>query len=167
MDEKRMERAMLFAAGHFTASCHNRGKPVYLHSLRVAGRAAALGYGDEIVIAAILHDLLEDTDCTAREIAEAFGEDMAAAVQALSFDRAISDRMERELRCIDSCARSGHIALVVKCLDTADNSAYFTLADADTQAYLRRKYAYLLEVCGREIPDTPACTALREAVARI
>ena len=167
MDDRLIERALLFAAGHFTASCHNPGKPVYLHSLRVAGLARDLGYQEEVLVAAILHDLLEDTDCSAAEIAAAFGEPTAAIVEALSFDAAIPDRLERNLLCIDACARSGRVALIVKCLDTADNSAFFHLADADTQEYLRAKYAYLLAVAGESIPGEPALLALRERVQAI
>ncbi len=167
MDDRLLERALLFAAGHFIGSCRNKGKPVFLHSLRVAKKADELGYGEKIVLAAILHDLLEDTDCTAREISEAFGGDMAALVQALTWDASIPDRLERSRRSIDTCARRGRDALVVKCLDAADNAAYFALADAETQAYLRQKYAYLLAVSGKHIADEPARALLETAAAQI
>jgi GTP pyrophosphokinase len=45
----------------------------------------------EIVIAGLLHDLLEDTDCKLEEIKGEFGERMVTLVAACTFDRKIKD----------------------------------------------------------------------------
>ena len=83
MNQTLINTALLFAAKHFNESCHNTGKPVYLHSLRVAQHAHALGCDEFTIVCAILHDLLEDTDCTAGEIAAELGvADLASAISS-------------------------------------------------------------------------------------
>ena len=156
MDQKLINRALLFAAHHFNTSCRNTGKPVYLHSLRVAQHAAALDCDDFTLVCAIFHDLLEDTACTAEEIASAFGEDTAACVKALTFDASIPDKLQKNCLSIDACAAFGTAALVIKCLDTMDNMDYFALANEQDKTYLLKKYDYLKTVCAAHIPHTAA-----------
>ena len=159
MDQKLVNRALLFAAQHFNTSCRNKGKPVYLHSLRVAQHAASLHCDDFTLVCAIFHDLLEDTACTAQEIAAAFGEDTAACVKALTFDDTIPDKLEKNCRSIDACAVFGPAALMIKCLDTMDNMDYFALASEKDKVYLLQKYDYLKKVCAAHIPHTAAFSA--------
>ena len=156
MNDERINRALLFAAKHFNSSCKNYGKPVFLHSLRTAQKASELGYGENVIICAILHDLLEDTDCTEKEISDELGNEVSSTVKALTLDDSISDRFERNKASIDASAKEGTDALVLKCLDTADNSSFYHLADENTKDYLRRKLRYLFSVCEQLIPDEPA-----------
>jgi (p)ppGpp synthase/HD superfamily hydrolase len=58
--------------------------PYVIHPLRVAWTVLQNGYDDEVVAAATLHDAIEDTDTTAEEIAERFGERVARLVEAVS-----------------------------------------------------------------------------------
>lgn len=149
MDDARINRALLFAADWFVRSCRNPGKPVYLHSLRVAELCRRLDYAEDVVITAILHDLIEDTDCRAQDIEAAFGRTVAEAVQALTDNPAIPDRLARSLDSISRCATCGSAALAVRCLDAADNCRFFSLADPQTQCYLAEKYRGLARACAR------------------
>ena len=159
MNQKLINTALLFAAKHFNESCHNTGKPVYLHSLRVAHHAHTLGYDDFTIVCAILHDLLEDTDCTVGEISAEFGENTAACVQALTFDDSILDKLKKNCLSIDACAACCAEALVIKCLDTMDNMDYFSLANEKDKIYLLKKYDHLKTVCAEHIPEDRAYKA--------
>lgn len=152
MNQHIINTALLFAAKYFNESCHNTGKPVYLHSLRVAQSSAALGYGDDVIVGAILHDLLEDTDCTAAELEAEFSSVTARCVEVLTYDASIPDKFEKNRLSIDACAGFGAAALVIKCLDTMDNMDYFNLAGKKDKAYLLKKYEYLRSVCETHIP---------------
>ena len=118
---------MLFAAKHFNESCHNFGKPVYFHCIKVGMTLLNLGYEEKIVVAGILHDLLEDTDCTSNEIKEVFGEEMAKLVEVLSFNPNIEDKFLQSKAMIDECVSFGRDALVVKCMDMYENGKFFKL----------------------------------------
>ena len=58
--------------------------PYVTHLFSVALLVAEDGTDDEIVIAALLHDTLEDTDTTREELATVFGERVAALVESVS-----------------------------------------------------------------------------------
>ena len=160
MDDFRIEQALLFAADWLRRTGHNPGKPVFLHSLRVARACEALGCGEETVLTALLHDLIEDSDCRASDIEAAFGPSIARAVLALTDDAAIEDRLRRSLDSIARCAALGSGALAVRCLDAADNCRFFHLADKATQSYLIEKYRRLCAACAPFASLAPAREAL-------
>ena len=54
--------------------------PYSTHLFGVARILKAAGYADDIVVAGLLHDVLEDTDATAEEVCELFGENILALV---------------------------------------------------------------------------------------
>jgi len=66
--------------GQFRAS----GEPFFQHSLAVANVLADLRLDYETIAAAILHDVLEDTDITIEEIQEQFGETVAKLVDGVT-----------------------------------------------------------------------------------
>ena len=50
MDQKIINNAMLFAAKYFNESCHNFGKPVYFHCIKVGMTLFDLGYEEKIIV---------------------------------------------------------------------------------------------------------------------
>ena len=58
-----VEKAIKYLVDAIKQSGHNP-KPVILHSIRVGLFLFNQNYNQDIVIAAILHDILEDTDTT-------------------------------------------------------------------------------------------------------
>ena len=65
------------------------GEPYIYHPLAVARILAEMRLDHVTIIAAILHDVIEDTAITREEIATDFGDDVAALVDGVSkFDRA-------------------------------------------------------------------------------
>ncbi|MCR6686370.1 bifunctional (p)ppGpp synthetase/guanosine-3',5'-bis(diphosphate) 3'-pyrophosphohydrolase [Pseudoxanthomonas sp.] len=60
------------------------GEPYITHPVAVAGVLADLGLDVETLIAAILHDTIEDTPLTRAEIAGQFGEDVAELVDGVT-----------------------------------------------------------------------------------
>ncbi len=72
------------------------GMPYIEHPVAVAARLAEHGYDDEVIAAALLHDVVEDSDVTVEQLREEFGERVADLVAALSDDEAIEDYRERK-----------------------------------------------------------------------
>ena len=72
------------------------GLPYISHPVAVAGRLAELSYGEEVLAAALLHDVVEDSETTVEELREEFGERIAGLVAALSDDESIADYGERK-----------------------------------------------------------------------
>ena len=88
------------------------GKPYVTHPERVAGRLSA----PEEQVVAWLHDTVEDTGLTLREIENAFGPETAAAVDAVS--RRPGEEWEDYLRRV----KQNEVARKVKISDLIDNS---------------------------------------------
>jgi (p)ppGpp synthase/HD superfamily hydrolase len=67
-----------------------------VHPLEVAALLARSGYPDPVVAAAVLHDVLEDTDAERSDVESRFGSTVANLVAAISEDPAIADKQERK-----------------------------------------------------------------------
>jgi (p)ppGpp synthase/HD superfamily hydrolase len=57
---------------------------------------AERGYPDEILAAALLHDVVEDSDTTVEDLRDEFGGEIAALVAALSDDESIGSYRDRK-----------------------------------------------------------------------
>ena len=74
-------RAVRFAArGHRDQVRRGSGDPYIVHPILVARTVEAAGFDEAAVIAALLHDLIEDTPITLHEIHGEFGAAVAAIV---------------------------------------------------------------------------------------
>lgn len=116
-----------FDAIEFAARAH-RGQyrkgtqiPYILHPLRVAQLLITMGAPRRVVVAAILHDTIEDTDATAEQIAAAFGADVAALVEEASEPDQEAVWEERKQHTITSVRTASADALLVICADKLDN----------------------------------------------
>lgn len=69
--------------------------PYIYHIRQVTRIAEELGYDESIILGAILHDILEDTDISYNDIKKAFGEEVAEIVYAVT-DELGRNRLERK-----------------------------------------------------------------------
>jgi len=82
-DKHEIERALFFLSNALQDSGHNT-KPVLLHSIQVAEMLWERGFPQDVVIAAVLHDVVEDTDITIDDVGQSFGHQVAVYVDALT-----------------------------------------------------------------------------------
>ena len=87
-DTERMEKvdkAFIFANAAHDGVRRKSGEPYIIHPIAVATVVAHdLGLGATSVIAAILHDVVEDTDYTVEDIKNLFGENVSRIVDGLT-----------------------------------------------------------------------------------
>jgi (p)ppGpp synthase/HD superfamily hydrolase len=117
------------------------GRPYIAHPLRVMGKVRS----EHERMAAVLHDVVEDTPVTLADLkAAGCPEEVVAAVAAIS-KRPGEDQTEYLAR-----VATNPIALAVKRADIADNMSPDRLArlDAATQERLRVKYESALRQLG-------------------
>ena len=79
------ERAVLFKAYEYAKQAHANqkrasGEPYFIHPCAVADILIDLGLDAATIAAALLHDVIEDTDSTADDIRAAFGEEILTLV---------------------------------------------------------------------------------------
>jgi (p)ppGpp synthase/HD superfamily hydrolase len=72
------------------------GLPYIEHPRMVAATLAIAGYGDATLAAALLHDVVEDSDTTVEELRAEFGDEIADLVAALSDDESIESYRDRK-----------------------------------------------------------------------
>ena len=141
-EQEALELAFTLHAGQLD----KQGKPYILHVLRVAF-ACFIGATENVFIAALLHDTVEDCGLELREISVRFGERIATAVDHLS------RRSRESYTAYIARLKNDAIAIRVKRADLNDNlleSRIGTLPEEDQQR-LRRRYAKALKMF-----ETPA-----------
>lgn len=122
-------------------------KPLVAHSLEVAFCLKQLGYENDIVMAAVLHDLLEDTDTKEKEITEKFGKEVANIVEAVSYDFGENKNADYK-KSFDEMADFPE-ALIVKSADLLENIKYFQFAPDNEKPGLLKKWNYFLNIAQR------------------
>ena len=78
LDTQRLFAAFTYADAEHHGQLRKSGEPYIIHPLAVADIVADLGLAVDSVIAALLHDCIEDTTATHDEIAKKFGAPVAA-----------------------------------------------------------------------------------------
>ncbi|MHA1637808.1 MAG: HD domain-containing protein [Candidatus Thorarchaeota archaeon] len=118
-DLENISKAFIFAIKAHEGQERSPGIPYVIHPLRVALHSLHLGFTAEAVIAAVLHDVVEDTKETIETIRELFGEDVAEIVATLTKpNRGAPNRNQIYLKqLLDGSA----IACRIKLLDIQDN----------------------------------------------
>ena len=84
LDTQRLFDAFTFADASHKGQLRKSGEPYIIHPLAVAEIVADLELDVDSVIAALLHDCIEDTQATHQDIAKRFGEPVAALVEGVT-----------------------------------------------------------------------------------
>lgn len=101
-------------------------KPTLFHSIRTGIYLYERDYGQDIVLAGLLHDIIEDTNLTEQQIKDDFGKTVLEIILANSKDKTIKDQTDRINELVKRCIKNGEEALIVKAADVIDNFRYFT-----------------------------------------
>lgn len=155
-DRHEIERALLFLAEALSSTGHNP-KPVFLHSIQVAEMLWDRGADQDTVVAAVLHDVVEDTAVTSEQVEQAFGPNVAEYVDAMT----LTDSRDFE-QSSARCAELGPGVLAIRAADLIQNSYYYHLASAETKPRLKAKFTWFMDTYG-QVLDTAMASELAEA----
>ena len=84
LDTKRLFDAFTYADNAHSSQLRKDGSPYITHPLAVAEIVAELELDTDSIIAALLHDVIEDTDATHEDIAKLFGHTVADLVEGVT-----------------------------------------------------------------------------------
>ncbi len=84
LDTRRLFDAFTYADTAHHGQLRKSGEPYIIHPIAVAEIVADLELDTDSVIAALLHDCIEDTETTHQEIAKRFGEPVATLVEGVT-----------------------------------------------------------------------------------
>ncbi len=83
-NEDLLNRAYVYAMKAHGAQTRASGDPFFSHPLEVAAILTDLKLDDATIVAALLHDTIEDTEATRSEIDQVFGHQIGALVEGLT-----------------------------------------------------------------------------------
>ena len=131
LDTELLDRAIIFAVkAHHNTERRGKGFPYIVHPLEAMEIVATITPDQELLAAAALHDVIEDTEVTVDELREMFGERIARLVHAESdqIDGVLFDGQNeeetwhaRKQAAIDRLAAAPHDAKIVAMGDKLSN----------------------------------------------
>ena len=83
-DKELILQAFSLAEKQHAGQTRFSGEPYIIHPIEVAKILVQLGLDSQSVVAALLHDVIEDTDVTAEDIQKQFGKDVAFLVEGVT-----------------------------------------------------------------------------------
>src|SRR5262249_3632345 len=150
-------------------SCQRRaadGAPFLLHPLEVASMLKRSGYPDHVIAAAVLHDVIEDTDAERADLRARFGPEVSELVALVSDDPAIDDEEQRKDDVRARVQRVGGHALVVYAADKVSKVRELRMLiaaglDQDAAEIKLTRYRKSLAMLEAATPDSRLVELLR------
>lgn len=179
----QIKKAIQFAARKHHGQMRRETEPLpYItHLFSTALLVAEGGAHDDVVTAALLHDILEDTATTREEIAVAFNEQVTELVEAVSERKEIEgkelDWKERKADYLARLEQASDDAILIAIADKIDNVESKLESFAEEGSALLARWGqpmeeYLwyhgeaLQIAQARLPDHPLTKRLAEAHAR-
>jgi guanosine-3',5'-bis(diphosphate) 3'-pyrophosphohydrolase len=152
------------------------GAPYIDHPIAVAELLLAHGFGDEVVAAALLHDVVEESALEVGDVRARFGEPVGRLVEALTDDETVEPYRRRKDLHRARVEAAGAEALAIYAADKLTNvralrNAYAAAGEdvgAELKAPLEVKVAVWeddVEMLGRAVPGLPFLSELADQLA--
>ena len=147
MDKSVYNSALEFATKKHEGQFRKGGEPYITHPMAVAKILREKGYGEEYLVTALFHDLLEDTDAVESEILAIGGEKVLNAVKLLTKEK--NYNMAEYV----SRIRANEIAFAVKAADRLHNlRSAFCTDKKFKRRYIDETREWYMDFCP-EIPE--------------
>jgi (p)ppGpp synthase/HD superfamily hydrolase len=142
------------------------GAPFLLHPLEVASLLERESCSDEVIAAAVLHDVLEDTDVDQTELEAQFGTEVGRLVALVSDDPAIEAEEQRKDEVRERVRNAGSDALAVYAADKISKVRELRMLivrglsphEAEVK---HRRYRESLSMLGSELGDSRLVAVLQ------
>jgi guanosine-3',5'-bis(diphosphate) 3'-pyrophosphohydrolase len=154
-DVRPLLEAIAFAARAHKGKLRKDGVTPYVsHVFRVCLVLRHIfGIGDrQALMAAALHDTVEDTDTDFDDLKEEFGEDVACWVAALSKDKRLPDE-EREQAYAEALARAPWQVKTCKLADIYDNVMDSAQSAPQQRAHVLKRAHYYVDALAADLPE--------------
>jgi len=128
MELSLRERALMIAAGAHRQQVRKEADTPYItHPVMVAWILDRYGFDETVIAAALVHDVLEDTEYPEQRLEEELGTEVMAIVRAVTNDDSLSWK-EKKQKYIQTVAEGGEGAWAVATADKIHNAQSLLLA---------------------------------------
>ncbi|GGS87170.1 HD domain-containing protein [Nonomuraea spiralis] len=168
-ERDRIRRAHEFAARRHAGQVRKSGDPYITHPVAVAEIALDAGLDCDVVCAALLHDVIEDTGCEAGLIRAEFGDEVTALVEGMTAlergpEQAVLDVADDRVLALKVFDRL-HNMRTLQPLDQArrelkSRQTLAVVAPVAARLGLRAVAAELESIARRNLPGDTACRVL-------
>ena len=135
------EKAVRLLSEYLPESDEKAKKPVLTHDIRVGVYLYENNYSQEVVLAGLLHDILEFSNITEELIENKFGKEVLELVKANTKNKSIENSDERIKELISRCAQNGESALIVRTADILDSYKHYKKTNNQSELEYCRKNA--------------------------
>jgi len=143
-----IEKAIRVAAVAHKGQTRKGGDiPYIVHPFMVAVRLLQHGFHDEVIAAALTHDVLEDTDFGEEKLRKELGEEVLAIVKTVSEDKSLSweDRTKKYIETVRNGSEDAKaVSIADKISNTENLLAAYALKGPATWKHFSRGYKKIL-----------------------
>jgi (p)ppGpp synthase/HD superfamily hydrolase len=121
LDFKLIDKAIYWAKKYHDGQFRKSGEPYYTHPLEVAYMVSEYKLTTNVIVTAVLHDVVEDSGATVGMIVDAFSWRIAEMVDRLTRDRPDGSKLSVEEILSNAYEKDDKEALLVKAVDRLHN----------------------------------------------
>lgn len=143
IDKEKIKKSFEFAKKAHLYQKRSSGEPYIKHPLEVAKIVRELGLETPSLVAAFLHDVVEDTETTLKDVEDNFGEEVSVLVDGLTkiqhFGESKSEKSIEALRKILLASAKDIRVLIIKLADRLHNMRTLDIIPAEKQERVSRE----------------------------
>jgi len=121
LDFELINKAVYWARKYHGDQKRKSGEPYYSHPLEVAYMVSEYKLNTDVIVASILHDIIEDTEVNAKMIHNDFGQRIAEMVDRLTRDRPDGTKLSTEKILNNAYQKGDKEVLLIKLIDRLHN----------------------------------------------
>lgn len=121
LDFDLINKAIYWAKKYHDGQMRKSGEPFFTHPLEVAYMIADYNLKTDVIVASILHDIVEDTEVTAGMLLDAFGRRVEEMVDRLTRDRPNGSKSTVEEVLNNAYQKNDKEVLLIKIFDRLHN----------------------------------------------
>jgi (p)ppGpp synthase/HD superfamily hydrolase len=121
LDFGLIHKAIYWAKKYHDGQFRKSGEPFYTHPLEVAYLVSEYNLTTNVIVTAVLHDIVEDTEVTAGMILDEFSWRIAEMTDRLTRDRSDGSKLSVEEILNNAYEKDDKEVLLIKCIDRLHN----------------------------------------------
>jgi len=121
LDFELIDKAIYWAKKYHGDQKRKSGEPYYTHPLEVAYMISEYKLKTDVIVASILHDIIEDTEVTAGMILDNFSWRIAEMVDRLTRDRPDGSKLSVAEIITNAYQKQDEVVLLIKIIDRLHN----------------------------------------------